>query len=126
MKVPVHKTMVHQRRDYSINLVNCSNFQSQHCALLNVCPTLGSQSDSVAAVLASYNHLSKLGCNWAPQLGHFRVSAPDGAITGPAEAVAAGLGAFIPCAYSAFSTECGVVWSWLRNYDSTIIFTKVC
>ena len=37
-----------------------------------------------------------LGAIGAPQLGHFRVCAPDGAITGPAEAVAAGLGAFIP------------------------------
>jgi hypothetical protein len=37
-----------------------------------------------------------LGDIGAPQLGHFKEVAPDGAITGPEEAVAAGFGAFSP------------------------------
>jgi len=36
------------------------------------------------------------GAMGAPQLGHFNVAAPEGATTGPAEDVAAGLGAFTP------------------------------
>jgi len=35
-----------------------------------------------------------LGAIGAPQLGHFNDATPEGAITGPLEAVAAGLGAF--------------------------------
>jgi hypothetical protein len=37
-----------------------------------------------------------LGVIGAPQLGHFKDATPEGARTGPAEAVAAGFGAFNP------------------------------
>lgn len=37
-----------------------------------------------------------LGAIGAPQVGHFNEDTPEGAITGPVEAVAAGLAAFNP------------------------------
>ncbi len=61
LKMSVQKTLVHQRLDYGIHLVSAGDFQRKHRLILNVRPSLGSQSDAAPAVLASYHHLAELG-----------------------------------------------------------------